>query len=137
MDVYAEKRIRRAFDEITNLHSLPSLGQLPAALLKVRVYVPDEDTIRVDLDRIRGDIVAKWPGQDTVFDVRVVAIAKDGSKATSYLVGWDQLERAGSSFEKTRTELASFVTSTPTEIDPMATARALGLLHDKSEPDRE
>jgi hypothetical protein len=45
MDLFREKRIRRALDEISHLHGLPILGQLPPAFLTVRIYRRKEEPI--------------------------------------------------------------------------------------------
>ena len=36
-----------------NLHRSPLLGQLPPGFLTVRVYVPDEDPIEIDLECLK------------------------------------------------------------------------------------
>ena len=72
MDLFQEKRIRRALDELVHLHRLPSLGQLPPGFLTVRVYVPDEDPIEIDVERIRSYIATYCSGQDILFEVRLL-----------------------------------------------------------------
>ena len=126
MDHFQEKRIRRALDELAHLHRLPALGQLPPGFLTVRVYVPDEDPIEIDLDRIRGDIATKRPGQDILFEVRVVAVSKDGQSASAYLIGWDELQHARPRLQMSRADLAGSTAPVPDDIDPMAAARDLG-----------
>jgi hypothetical protein len=126
MDLFQEKRIRRALDELAHLHRQPLLGQLPPGFLTVRVYVPDEDPLEIDLDRIRGDIASRRSGQDILFEVRVVAISKDGQSASAYMIGWDELRNAGPRLQKTTADLASSTAPVPDDIDPMTAARDLG-----------
>jgi len=128
MDLFQEKRVRRALDELAHLHRLSSLRQLPPVFLTVRFYVPDEDTIEIDLDKVRNDIAAKQSGQDVLFDVRIIAVAHDGRSATAHLVGWDQLQNMGSRLQKTRAELATSTVPLPADIDPAAAAHDLNLL---------
>ena len=125
MDLFQEKRIARALDELSHLHRQPLLGQLPPGFLTVRVYVPDEDPIEIDLDRIRGDIATKRPGQDILFEVRVVAVSKDGQNASAYMIGWDELQNAGLRLQKSWTDLASSTAPVPDDVDPMTAARDL------------
>ena len=132
MDLFQEKRIRRALDELVHLHRLPSLGQLPPGFLTVRVYVPDEDPIEIDVERIRSHIATYRLGQDILFEVRVIAVARDGQSASAFLVGWDQLQIAGPRLQKTRGDLANSTVPVPADIDPMAAARDLGLLPSES-----
>lgn len=132
MDLFQEKRIRRALDELVHLHRLPSLGQLPPGFLTVRVYVPDEDPIEIDVESIRSDIATYRSGQDILFEVRVIAVARDGQSASAFLVGWDQLRSAGPRLQKTRGDLANSTVPVPADIDPMAAARDLGLLPSES-----
>lgn len=128
MDLFHEKRIRRALDELVHVHRLPSLGQLPPGFLTVRVYVPDEDPIEFDLDKIRRDVTWKRPGQDVIFDVRVVAVARDGTSASAYLVGWDKLQNAGPRYRVTRAEVANATVPVPPGVAAATVARELGLL---------
>jgi hypothetical protein len=132
MDLFQEKRIRRALDELVHLHRLPSLGQLPPGFLTVRVYVPDEDPIEIDVERIRSYIATYCSGQDILFEVRVIAVARDGQSASAFLVGWDQLRSTGPRLQKTRGDLANSTVPVPADIDPMAAARDLGLLPSES-----
>ena len=113
MDLFQEKRIRRALDELVHLHRLPSLGQLPPGFLTVRVYVPDEDPIEIDVERIRSDIATYRLGQDILFEVRVIAVARDGQSASAFLVGWDQLQIAGPRLQKARGDLANSTVPVP------------------------
>ena len=129
MDPFQEKRVRHALDQLVHLHRSPSLGQLSPEFLTVRVYVPDEDPIEIDLGKIRSDIAAKRPGYDVLFDVRIIAVARDGRAAKAYIIGWDQLQNTGLRLQKTRTELATSTVPLPPDIDPAAAARDLNLLH--------
>ena len=128
MDLIQEKRVRRALDEVAHLHRSPLLGQLPPGFLTVRVYVPDEDPIEIDLGKIRNDIATRRPGQDVVFDVCIVAVARDGGSATAHIIGWDQLQKMGPCLRKTRAEVATSMVPLPADIDPAAAARDLNLL---------
>ncbi len=128
MDLFREKRIRRAIDDLAHLHHLDPLGQLPPVFFTVRVYVPDMDSIEIDLGKIRSDIAARRPGQDVLFDVCIIAVASDGSSATAHLIRCDQLQNMGLRLRKTRAELATSSVSLPTDIDSAATARDLNLL---------
>ena len=128
MDLFREKRIRRAVDELSHLHRLPSMNQLPPEFLTVRVYVPDEDPIEIDLDRIRSDIATRRSGQDTLFEVRVVAIARDGQSASAYLIGCDRVQSAGPRLRETRADLAYSTVPVPDDINPLTAARDLGIL---------
>jgi hypothetical protein len=113
MDPYREKCVRRALDDLGHLHGSPSLGQLTPGFVTVRVYVLDQDLIDIDLDRIRTDLGLIRRGQDVVFDVRVVAVARDGSGATAYVIGWDELRHTGPRLHKTKAELATTVAPLP------------------------
>jgi hypothetical protein len=64
MDLFTEKRVRRALDEVSHLHGLTPLGQLPPGFLRVRIYVRDADPIELDIKTIRKDVAAKRPGED-------------------------------------------------------------------------
>ena len=128
MDLFGEKRIRRALDELVPLHQLPSLGQLPPGFLTVRVYVTDEETIQYDTARIYHDVAANRPGQDVIFDLRIIAISHDGTHASAYLIPWEQLQKWGSELCKKRVELAPYAVTTPPEIDTAEIAHTMKLL---------
>ena len=76
------------------------LGQSPPGFLTVRVYVPDKDPIEIDVERIRSDIATYCSGQDILFEVRVIAVARDGQSASAFLVGWDQLRMRARVFKR-------------------------------------
>ena len=134
MDIFQEKRIRHALDELAHLHGSRPLGQPFPRFLTVHVSVPDVDPIEIDLGRIRSDIAATMPRQDVVFDVRIIAVARDGGSATAYIIGWDQLQKMGPCFRKTRDELATSMVPLPADIDPATAARDLNLLPSGSAP---
>lgn len=93
---FREKYLRRTLDDIKYLHGLSSLGQKTPRLLTVRVFTKWSVSIEVDLKRIRDDIARMCPNEDVVFDLRVVTVNVDGSKATGYLFSCDKIngERA-------------------------------------------
>jgi hypothetical protein len=136
MDPFQEKNVRRGLDELLHLHRAPSLGQLPSRILTVRVYVLDEDPIAIDLAKIRTDIATLLAGQDVVFDLRIVAVTRDGSKATAYMVGWDQIQGAGSTFQKSRADLATAAVDVPSGIDIAVAACDLNRLRPAIAPEK-
>lgn len=136
MDVFQEKRSRRTLDELMHLHHLSSLGQLPPYFLTVRVYRADEDLIEIDLDKIRDDIASKYAQQDTLFEIRVIIISKDGQNASAYRIPWEQIQNVGATLQKRKVDLMNLSTSVPDGMDPMAIARDLGMqLEQPSSPE--
>jgi hypothetical protein len=127
MDVFQEKRIRRTLDELTHLHRLSALGQLPPYFLIVRIYRADEDLIEIDLDEIQDDIASKYVQQDTLFEIRLIVISKDGQNAFAYRIPWEQIQNVGAILQKRKADLVSLSTSVPDGIDPIVIARDLGL----------
>jgi hypothetical protein len=125
LDTFEEKRLRQALDELAHLHGVTVLGQLPPYRLTVRVYVLDEEPIGFDLTRIRTDVGAKFPKEDVVFDVLIVAVARDGAGAKAYLIPWDQLGQVGSTSQQTRAALAGLECAVPDNLDIADAARAL------------
>jgi hypothetical protein len=125
MDAFREKRVCHALDELAHLHTLSSLGQLPPGFLNVRVYVSEGDQVRCDLDRVRRDVAAKRPNQDVMFDLRIVSINSDGSRATAYLIPWSQLQPPSAQLKKSVVDLARFEVPPPSDIDLKALAREL------------
>lgn len=126
LDAFAEKRTRRALDDLAHLHKLPSLGQLPPAFLNVRIYQQVTGAIDVDLVRLRKDISALKPHTDCVYDLRIVAIAPTGQAATAYLIPWQELQ--GDRYETSVTEAAKHAASVPADVDVPAVARAMKLI---------
>jgi hypothetical protein len=125
IDLFREKRIRRALDELAHLHGLSPLGQLPPGFLTVRVYVPDKDPIQWDIERIRRDVASKREGQDVIFDLRIISISHDGGSVTAYLIPWDQLEILTSETSKTRAELSRYAVEPPGDLDAAAIAHEM------------
>jgi hypothetical protein len=124
-DDFGEKRIRRALDEVTHLHNLASLGQRPPELFNVRVYVPETDPVQCDLDKIRRDIATWWPNEDAMFNLRIVAVRPDASRATAYLIPWSQLVGVKGQLRNFTTELTPFAVWPPAEIDLKSVAKDL------------
>ena len=108
MDSFAEKRLRRALDEVAHLHGLSSLGQQPPRFLTVRLTVEDTDPIQFDLARIYEDATAPRPEQDVMFDLQIIVVSRDGARVAAYLVPWDRLDKFSRQFHKTRAGLAAY-----------------------------
>jgi hypothetical protein len=125
MDEFREKRIRRVLDELAHLHLCASLGQLVPGFLNVRMYVPEGDSVRVDLARVRRDVATKRPDQDVMFDLRIVTVAPDGSRATASLIPWAQLQDPAAMWERATIDLASFAVALPEDLDLIGVAADL------------
>lgn len=128
MDLFRERRIRRALDEVSHLHGQPLLGQLPPGFLTVRVYVLAEGPIQWNIKTIRQDVAAKRPGQDVIFDLRIVAVSRDGTGLSAYLIPWDQIENSIAS--KTLSDLGKFAVAPPAELDVQSIAHDLQVRDD-------
>jgi hypothetical protein len=115
MDIFQEKQLRYVFDELVHLHKLPLMGQLPPGFLTVRLYVPCTDPIEFDISRIKRDVAEKRKGQDVIFDVRIIVLARDSARA--YLIPSDQLQISGPKLSKTHSELASYAVPLPVDVD--------------------
>jgi len=127
MDIFMEKLLRRVLDELAHHHHLPLLGQLPPGFLTVRLYAPDEDPIEFDLSKIKRDVAEKRKEQDAIFDVRIIAMARDSAGAMAYLIPWDQLQDSMPQFSKSRAELAIYIVPLPSDVDTVAAAREMGI----------
>jgi hypothetical protein len=125
MDLFREKIIRHTLDELTHLHSLAPLRQFPPTLLNVRVYAIEGDSIQFDLDMIRKGVTARHPDADVMFDLRVVLIASDGSRATAYLIPWSELQDAPPQLTRLTVDLVHFTGAVLPNLDPLALAREL------------
>jgi hypothetical protein len=125
MDEFREKRVRHALDELAHLHGCPLLGQLPPGFLNVRVYVLEDDQIQCDLERIRRDIAARRPNEDVMFDLRIVSVNSDGTRATAYVVPWNELQSLSAQLKKYVADLARFEVPPPTDIDLKTLAQEL------------
>jgi hypothetical protein len=117
MDEFREKRIRRVLDELAHLHLCASLGQLVPGFLNVRIYVSAGVSVRIDLAKVRRDVATKRPDQDVMFDLRVVSVAPDGSRATAYLVPWGQLQDPAPMWERATIDLGSLAVALPADLD--------------------
>lgn len=127
VDLFGEKRIRYTLDELKHLHQLTSLGQLPPNYISIRIYIRDEEDIQLDMGRICNDVKKSLPGQDVIFDLRLITISRDGSNAKAYLIPWQQLQGCGSDFCMKRDELESYPGKFPHELDKDEIARVAKL----------
>lgn len=125
IDAFEEKRLRRSLDELTHLHKLPDLGQLPPVRLTVRLFVSDEEPITFDIAKVRSDVASKFAKKDAIFDVLIIAVARDGAGAKAYLVPWDQLQQAGTIFQESRVALAGHESTLPNDVNIADAAREL------------
>lgn len=128
LDSYRERWLRFWLDQLAHLHGEPLLGQLEPGFLNVRTYALRTPVIEVDLARIRTDVIAKRPGQDPLFDIRLVVVEADGSAAEAYVVPWATHEAATSPLRLTAVELAALVCPLPAGVDISAAARALAVI---------
>jgi hypothetical protein len=127
LDAYLEKRLRKALDEISHLHQMPSLGQRQPWFLNARVYVEDRDPIDIDLAKIRADLNNRPGNADPVFDLRVIVVARDGSTATAFLIHSDEIATA-SRVTKSRADLSPYACALPTDVEVNDVARAMALI---------
>jgi hypothetical protein len=104
------------------------MGQLEPGFLTIRVYKSDHYPIEIDMDEVRRGLSTRRAGMDIVFDLRIIAVASDGQRASAYLIPWDRLQDAGAKLQKTRDDLAEFTAPLPVDVDPMAVAREMALL---------
>jgi hypothetical protein len=125
IDAFEEKRLRRSLDELTHLHKLPDLGQLPPVRLTVRLFVSDEESITFDIAKVRSDVAAKFAKKDAIFDVLIIAVARDGTGATAYRIPRDELQHAGARFQEARASLANHKCALPEDIDVAESSRQL------------
>lgn len=125
IDAFEEKRLRRSLDELTHLHKLPSLGQLPPIRLTVRLFVWDEESITFDIAKVRSDVAAKFTKVDGIFDVLLLAVARDGTGAKAYRIPWDELQHTGARFQEAQANLANHGCVLPEDLDIAETARDL------------
>jgi hypothetical protein len=125
IDEFREKQLRRTLDELAPIHLCTSLGQGIPSLLTVRVYVPEEDQVRIDLERIRRDVNTNRADQDAMFNLRVVSVDRKGTRAEAYLIPWQRLRDAGDYLEKQTVDLLPLVVATPADLDLPSLARDL------------
>jgi len=126
MEAFQEKRIRRTLDELAHLHRCASLAQQVPGFLNVRIYVSAGESIRIDLAKVRRDVAAKRPDEDVTFCLRIVSIDDDGSRATAYLVPWEELQDPTSTWESMTSDLASLEVALPEGLDLRALVSDLG-----------
>ncbi len=128
LDPYVEKRFYYLLDELAPFHKLARLDQMMPSYRRVRVYVLDEDPIIVDLEKIRT--AADWGrvGQDVVYDLHIVAVARDGSSTTTYIVRYQELAALGSQLVRTRGKLERSPEPVNDPIDAVDLARQLAAL---------
>ncbi|TVR05170.1 MAG: hypothetical protein EA395_15970 [Phormidium sp. GEM2.Bin31] len=117
IDEFQENKMRFILDEIQHLHQKEIIGQNQLKYLTVRVYSLDEDIIEIDVGRMRKYIATRYPDTDTLFDVRVVVISRDGQNASAYLIPWKDLKDEDSILQKHKVDLASLSTLVPPDID--------------------
>jgi hypothetical protein len=95
--------------------------------LTVRIYVPDKDPIRWDIQRILRDVAAKREGQDVIVNLRIIVISHQGGSVTAYLIPWDQLRISTSGTGKARAELSRYAVAPPVDLDAAEIAREMAL----------
>ncbi|MFH1236616.1 MAG: hypothetical protein V1685_06860 [Parcubacteria group bacterium] len=122
---FKELHLRRTLDEIGHLHGLSSLGQKPPRFLIVRVFAKWSDSIKVDLRRIRDDVARVFPDQDVVFDLRVVIVNTDGSKAIGYLFPWDEINGERAQLVRAVVDIAHRQSPLPEDIDTARVSQEL------------
>jgi hypothetical protein len=60
-----------------------------------------------------------------MFDLRIVLIASDGSRATAYLIPWGELQDPAPQLRRPTADLAFFASAVPPELDLIALAQDL------------
>ena len=124
---FKEKHLRRTLDELEHLHGLSSLGQKSPRFLTVRVFAKRSDSIKVDLKSIRDDVARMCPNQDVVFDLRVVTVNTDESKATEYLFPWDEINAERAQLVRAVIDIAHRQSPLPEDIDTARISQELNM----------
>lgn len=124
-NTYREKVLRRTLDELAQLHGLPSLNQQSPHWVTARVYFIREDPVTIDVARIQRDVSSRLPGHDVMFDVRLVSLEPDGSRAASHVLPWNVLQHESGSLVRHLAELANYEGALPADFDAQAVAREL------------
>lgn len=126
LDQFSEKRLRYTLDRLAHIHCGQLLGQQEPGFLNVRLYALETNTITLDLDRVRRDAAARRPGQDVLFDLRLVIVHPDGSSARSFLVPWATIQNSTSPFAVALQDLHAFECGLPGDLEVREVARDLG-----------
>ena len=77
--------------------------------------------------RIREDVARMCPNQDVVFDLRVVTVNTDGSKATGYLFPWDEINGEGVQLVRAAVDIADRQSPLPEDIDTARVSQELNM----------
>ena len=67
------------------------------------------------------------PDQDVVFDLRVVTVNTDGSKATGYLFPWDEINVGPAQFVRAVIDIAHRQSPLPEDIDTALISQELNM----------
>lgn len=123
-DDLREKTLRHDLDELAFLHGSPLLGQQRPFYTRVRIYLAGSDPLQIDPAAIRGDLAARYPDQDCIFDARVLLV-DGGVVVAAYLFPWS-IFAASSPNWSDDIDPARFRTSIPDDIRPEHLHEAAG-----------
>ena len=105
LDLFREKRLRFWLDQLAHVHNEPLLGQQEPGFLNIRIYSKPAAVFSVDLPKLRRDAIAKRPGQDVLFDVKLVVADPISLSARAFLIPWSRHEQERASLQLTPAEL--------------------------------
>lgn len=125
MNVFREKNLRWTCDALVKLHGAPSLNQLRPRFLNVCIYRVEEKEVKCDLELIRRDLAANNPGEDIVFNLRIITVSPDGSRATAYLLPWDKLQQSTQKLCMDIADIAPYAVQIPVGLDSIGIAREI------------
>ena len=117
LDLFNELRLRYWLDQLIYLHKEPPLGQQEPGFLNVRIYSKPAAVFEIDLAKLRRGASAKRPGQQVLFDIRLVVVEPSGSSARAYLIPWSRHEKELGTLKLTEVELQSMVCPVPTGLN--------------------
>lgn len=89
---YREKLLRWHLDQLSKLHRLGTLGQLPPKHLTARWETTGSGISKAQLSCVREEASRSWPTCDITFDLRLVRY-EGGSTPRAFLIPWAALDR--------------------------------------------
>ena len=115
-DDFREKTLRYYLDDLAPLHGLTPLGQRQPFFTRVRIYQTSSDPFLVDPVAVRSDLSRRYPGQDCLFDLRVLVV-RDSVVTDAYLFPWNSFAERGVDWGK-GVEPGQYRSEIPDDINP-------------------
>jgi hypothetical protein len=112
LDFHKENFLRWHLDKLAHLHQRGLLGQMEPYKTTVRVFMPSDSPLQVDVAKVRQDLAMRYPDHSPVFDLRILGV-REGVVIEAYMFPSEVLDQLANI-----ADASQYRVTPPQDLDP-------------------